>query len=169
LTFKDNVSPSPSHLFNIGQFYLKQKSYKHAVHVFQKFIKHYPDDHNASSAIKELDAMKAPHIVPEDISENKQMIRKYEDNSIIFSEFEPGDELYIIQQGKVKITKIINEEILLTVLNPGDIFGEMAIKTKSSRSCCLRRLSANGCKQGKFPANDPGPAPAYRAPYNTVI
>ena len=66
LTFKDNVSPSPSYLFNIGKFYLKQKSYEQAIQVFQKFIKHYPNDHNASSAKSELDAMKAPHINPND-------------------------------------------------------------------------------------------------------
>ena len=33
----------------------------------------------------------------------------------------------IIQSGEVKITKIVNEEVLLAVLNPGDIFGEMAL------------------------------------------
>jgi len=134
LTFKDNITPTPSHLFNIGKFYMQKKSYNHAVYVFQKFIKHYPYDHNVSNAKQELDAMNAPHALPEDASSNDQMIRAYIDNSIIFSEHEPGRELYIIKAGKVKITRITNEEILLTVLNPGDIFGEMALLDSKPRS-----------------------------------
>ena len=54
---------------------------------------------------------------------------------MIFIEHEPGNELYIIQGGKVKITKVVNEnEVLLAVLNPGDIFGEMALLENKPRS-----------------------------------
>ena len=39
-----------------------------------------------------------------------------------------GYLFYIIQKGQVKITKVVNDnEVMLAVLNPGDIFGEMAI------------------------------------------
>ena len=134
MTFKDSAAPSPAHLFNIGKFYLQEKSYNHAIYVFQKFIKHHPDDNNVPEAKKELDALKAPHSEPEDLSLCDQMTRTYDDNSIIFSEHEPGNELYIINKGKVKITRIIKEEILLTVLNPGDIFGEMALLDNKPRS-----------------------------------
>jgi len=64
----------------------------------------------------------------------KGMNRKYPDNTLLFCESEPGDELFIIQEGKVKITKIIDEEILLAVLKPGDIFGEMALLDNKPRS-----------------------------------
>jgi CRP/FNR family transcriptional regulator len=61
--------------------------------------------------------------------------RQYKDNDIIFSEHEPGEELYIIQRGKIKITKIVdNNEVLLAVLKPGDIFGEMAILENKPRN-----------------------------------
>jgi CRP-like cAMP-binding protein len=53
---------------------------------------------------------------------------------MIFCEFEPGNELFIIQNGKVKITKIVNEEVLLAVLKQGDIFGEMALLDNKPRS-----------------------------------
>jgi CRP-like cAMP-binding protein len=47
---------------------------------------------------------------------------------MIFAEGEPGEELYIIKKGTVKISKIMNRsEVILAVLNPGDIFGEMAL------------------------------------------
>ncbi|HKK64871.1 MAG TPA: cyclic nucleotide-binding domain-containing protein, partial [Clostridia bacterium] len=55
--------------------------------------------------------------------------------TMIFSESQPGKELYIIQQGSVKITKIVNDnEVLLALLKPGDIFGEMALLEDKPRS-----------------------------------
>jgi CRP-like cAMP-binding protein len=54
---------------------------------------------------------------------------------MIFSENEPGTELYIIQRGVVKITKIVEDnEVLLAMLKPGDIFGEMALLENKPRS-----------------------------------
>ena len=61
--------------------------------------------------------------------------RQYPKDTMICSENEPGTELYIIQKGRVKITKVQDEsEILLSVLKTGDIFGEMALLTNDSRS-----------------------------------
>jgi signal-transduction protein with cAMP-binding, CBS, and nucleotidyltransferase domain len=54
---------------------------------------------------------------------------------MVFSEGEPGDELYIIRSGSVTITKIAdNNEVLLAVLKPGDIFGEMALLESKPRA-----------------------------------
>ena len=59
----------------------------------------------------------------------------YKPNQIIFSEYEPGEDFFLLQQGRVKITKIINlTEKTLDILNPGDIFGEMAIIESAPRS-----------------------------------
>lgn len=61
--------------------------------------------------------------------------RKYRKNTFIFAEHEPGDDLFIIQQGKVKITKLLaGKEVLLAVLKAGDIFGEMALLENKPRS-----------------------------------
>jgi CRP-like cAMP-binding protein len=60
---------------------------------------------------------------------------EYEPNDIIFCEFEPGNEFYVIQSGRIKIVKIINNnEKTLDVLKPGDVFGEMAILEEQPRS-----------------------------------
>ena len=46
---------------------------------------------------------------------------------MIFSEAQPGKEMYIIQRGSVKITKIQNDnEVMLALLKSGDMFGEMS-------------------------------------------
>ena len=54
---------------------------------------------------------------------------------MIFSENMPGKEMYIIQKGSVKITKIVNDnEVLLAVLRQGDMFGEMSLIESKPRS-----------------------------------
>jgi CRP-like cAMP-binding protein len=60
---------------------------------------------------------------------------EYAPNEIIFCEWEPGNEFYFIQSGKVRIVKLIqNREKNLDVLNEGDVFGEMAILEEQPRS-----------------------------------
>ncbi len=64
-----------------------------------------------------------------------EFTRNYPKNTMIFSEVMPGAELYIIQKGSVKITKVVNDsEVLLAVLKPGDIFGEMSLIEDKPRS-----------------------------------
>lgn len=54
---------------------------------------------------------------------------------IIFCEFEPGNTLFILQTGSVRITKIVaNKEKTLAILPAGEIFGEMAILESAPRS-----------------------------------
>ncbi len=61
--------------------------------------------------------------------------KTFEAGDIIFCEFEPGDSFYFIQEGRIKVTKIIAErEKTLDIFEPGDIFGEMAILENAPRS-----------------------------------
>ena len=61
--------------------------------------------------------------------------KNFPKGSLIFSEFEPGSSFYLIQSGRVQLIKIINGfEKNLDILQPGEIFGEMAIMDNSSRS-----------------------------------
>ena len=61
--------------------------------------------------------------------------RTFQAREIIFSEFEPGDTFYLIQSGRVELVKIIGEiERTLDILQPSEMFGEMAILENSPRS-----------------------------------
>ena len=133
LTFKNAVEEDPSHLFNIGEYYLKKRVFNHATYAYQRFLQYCPSHHNRDNALARLKTLKAPFKVPDGVKQDG-MNRNFRDNTMIFSEYEPGEELYIIQSGKVKITKIVNEEVLLAVLKPGDIFGEMALLDNKPRS-----------------------------------
>ncbi len=67
--------------------------------------------------------------------ERGELGKVYSDNDIIFREGESGDVLYVIQSGKVRITKKIpSGDLTIAVLNEGDIFGEMAIFDRLPRS-----------------------------------
>lgn len=133
LSLKTSGEEDPEHLFNIGEYYLKKRTFNHAIYAYQKYIQHCPSGYNRDKSIERLKTLKAPLKFP-DMPYRAGMNRKYPDNTMLFSESEPGDELFIIQDGKVKITKIVAEEILLAVLKPGDIFGEMALLDNKPRS-----------------------------------
>lgn len=61
--------------------------------------------------------------------------KSYQPGQIIFCEYEPGTDVYFIQDGRVKITKTIaNSQKTLDVLTKGDIFGEMAMLEAEPRS-----------------------------------
>lgn len=61
---------------------------------------------------------------------------------IIFAEFEPGETFYLIQDGKVKVTKLVEgKEKILDVFGPGDIFGEMAIIERKPRSATVEAIT----------------------------
>lgn len=54
----------------------------------------------------------------------------------IFKEGEPGNRLYLISKGEVRISRQVpgSGEEALTVLKPGACFGEMAVFDRSERS-----------------------------------
>ena len=61
--------------------------------------------------------------------------KTYPAGEMIFSEFEPGDTFYLIQSGRVQLVKIIGDiEKTLDILQPSEMFGEMAILENSPRS-----------------------------------
>ncbi len=133
MTFKSSVEENPCNLFRIGEFYYSTNQMIQAAHAYLHYLKFCPDGGFAPQA-----KMKLAKINPkqEDLIPKKEnFYYLYEDNQIIFLEHEPGAELFIIQEGKVKITKLVdNNEVLLAVLKKGDIFGEMAILENKPRS-----------------------------------
>lgn len=65
-------------------------------------------------------------------------VQSFSKDSIILSEKEAGSALFIIISGKVKISRISAEdsdkEVILSILNPSDFFGEMALLDGLDRS-----------------------------------
>jgi CRP-like cAMP-binding protein len=70
-----------------------------------------------------------------DLAAFGRFARTFQPGEMIFSEFEPGDTFYLIQSGRVELVKIIGDiEKTLDILQPSEMFGEMAILENSPRS-----------------------------------
>ena len=60
---------------------------------------------------------------------------RFPKGTIIFCEYEPGDAFYLIQEGRVQISRIMGDiEKTIDILQPGEVFGEMAILEEAPRS-----------------------------------
>ena len=62
--------------------------------------------------------------------------REYPRNSVILFEDDPGDALFIVSSGQVKVVLIGEDgrEVILSVLSDGDFFGEMSLIDDEPRS-----------------------------------
>ena len=62
--------------------------------------------------------------------------RRFPKDTVVFFENEEGDSLFMILDGRVKVTILGDDgrEIILSMLNPGDFFGEMALLDNEPRS-----------------------------------
>jgi len=124
---------NPDNLYHNSEYYFKANNYQIAAYIYLQYIKVNPSGTFINEAKSRLSSMRAVKL--EKFKPRTDFNRVYEDGEMMFSEYEPGHELFIIQEGKVKITKIINKtEVLLAVLNPGDIFGEMALLDDKNRA-----------------------------------
>ena len=65
--------------------------------------------------------------------------RRYAKDDVIFHADESGDVFCLIREGQVKVTMISPEgkEIILSLLGPGDFFGEMALLDDEPRSATV--------------------------------
>ncbi len=61
--------------------------------------------------------------------------KEFKRGEILFREGEPGKEMYVVQTGKVNITKKVREtEKILATLGAGEFLGEMALLNNKPRS-----------------------------------
>ena len=62
--------------------------------------------------------------------------RKYPKDAVVFFENEEGDSFFMIVQGRIKVTILGDDgrEVILSMLGPGDFFGEMALLDNEPRS-----------------------------------
>src|ERR671919_82026 len=65
--------------------------------------------------------------------------KEFPKGTILFKEGEPGKEMFVLQSGKVAISKKVRDvEKVLAMLGPGEFFGEMAIISNKPRNATAR-------------------------------
>lgn len=124
---------SPVYLAKLGEYYQKQGLLNLTGYAYSKFLEYFPTGDINFKIKKQLDIL---NYDPESNKPYQQGIQQtYSAGTPIFLEHEEGSDLYIILDGFVKITKLVDDkEILLGMLRDKDIFGEMAILEGSLRS-----------------------------------
>jgi len=73
------------------------------------------------------------------MSAEEQLFQKFgkeiPKGTVLFREGEPGKEMYVLQSGRVAISKKVRDvEKVLAILGPGEFFGEMAIISNKPRN-----------------------------------
>lgn len=133
----DHDEENPENLYHNAEFYFKMGNVNLSAYMFDAYLTLRPNGMYRTEATERLKSMSNIDIAS--LKKDKsQFNRVYQDGEILAAEYEHGDELYIIQEGRIKITKIINnQEILLAVLNAGDIVGEMALLDDKSRAASI--------------------------------
>ena len=67
--------------------------------------------------------------------------RDYADHEVIVKQGEPGNCMFVVQQGQVEaVAESGDHEMRLRVMGPNDFFGEMALFGTENRSCTIRAL-----------------------------
>jgi CRP/FNR family transcriptional regulator, cyclic AMP receptor protein len=75
-------------------------------------------------------------------------LRRYTTDSYIFREGDPGDHLYLVGRGEVKISRTTQAggEVVFAVLGTGDVFGELAVLQENAvRSADAHALTETEC------------------------
>jgi len=66
----------------------------------------------------------------------------FSDGEVIFQEGSSGDWIYLLLSGKVEIFKVIGgKKVIVDILQPDDIFGEVSFVDKKPRSASARAVS----------------------------
>ena len=134
LTLHHAADAGVEKLFFIAEYFFGKGQYNPAFHTYTQYLKYYPAGANVAEAKSKLEKTSALVKNINTCFDAAKMLRTYEKDVMIFAEGEPGDELFVILKGSVKITRIAdNQEILLAVLKAGDIFGEMALLENKPR------------------------------------
>ena len=92
--------------------------------------------------MNELDLLRTVPIFSELREEHVQSLarltlrRRYPKDTVVFFENEEGDFFFMILEGRIKVTILGDDgrEVILSVLGPGDFFGDMALLDNEPRS-----------------------------------
>lgn len=121
-------------LYNHIRYFYNNSSNNFAYYTCNRYLELYPQGLYAEVVRTMMESIKDKvkgAIVPV----IQAPYKVYSDQQMIFCEDEPGNEMYIIKEGKVKIVKLSSEsEIILSVLKDGDVFGEMALISDKPRN-----------------------------------
>ena len=134
LTAKRTLIDSPEAIYPIAEYYEHQGLTDIACFGYYQYIKHCSSGLNIEKAKEKFKQYK-PRSKAVYFEPTNEMIRNYPANTMIMTECQKGADMFIIQEGSVRITKVVDgKEVVLAILKKGDMFGEMALLENKPRS-----------------------------------
>lgn len=144
ITLKNNIVSSYEQLFTIASYYEQVGKFDLAIYGYYQYLKACPNGEHLNDAKRRFVALK-PRTHAVYFETPTDTIRTYPKDTMIFSECQSGNEMFIIQDGQVKISKVVDgKEVILAVLKKGDFFGEMALLENKPRSASA--IAYEDCK-----------------------
>lgn len=158
----EKVTDFEKGMFDVANSFLDANEYQECVDVFERFLQLYPNSEKrediynliakAQNKIAEANEKAAkktdgesvssfdmlPDAVPYLPESFKRFEKYFEPNRVIISEFDVGDNFYLVQSGVVRITKFLNgRNTNVAVIKPGDFFGlhELLSEEVHSATC----------------------------------
>lgn len=125
---------SPEHIFDVAEYYDRVRRTDIAAYAYNAYLRECPQGIKAFDAEFRLNILRSP-IVAQPYTSHSELIRSYKKDTMIFSESQSGSDMFIIQDGVVSISKVVDgNEVTLAMLKRGDMFGEMALLENKPRS-----------------------------------
>ena len=133
-TLKNSASQTTEQIFRVADYYDKMNQPSIAIFAYYQYIKANPHGLNVPKARERFTALRSKSRAVY-FESNQDLLRVYPKDTMIMSENQGGQDMFIIQDGRVKISKIVDgTEVTLAILKKGDMFGEMALLENKPRS-----------------------------------
>lgn len=121
-------------IYDVAFYYDKQGLYNIASYAYYTYLKESGLGVNKKQAEERFEKLK-PYSHAVYYEPTNELTRNYPAGTMIMAESQRGSDMFMIQEGVVKITKIVDgNEVILSILKRGDMFGEMALLENKNRS-----------------------------------
>ena len=128
-------------LYKTGDYYFKNKQYSQAFRALSKYLETFPSGAFTIKAQMDLSTIKKGVVQPVRKGGEESFLWTYPEGAVLCVEGEISSELFLIQKGRVKISKIFdNKEVVLSILEAGNMLGEMALLESKPRSATVVAL-----------------------------
>jgi CRP-like cAMP-binding protein len=128
-------------LYKTGDYYFTNKQKNQAYRAWSKYIEMYPNGAFTAMAQKDIAAMKDKVALPVRKGSDESVLWTYPEGTVLCVEGEVSSELFLIQKGRVKVSKLFdNKEVVLSIMDAGAMLGEMALLESKPRSATITAL-----------------------------